>query len=135
MDQTTAPFQKDTKTILVVDDEAIILTLVSRMLDDSEYNILTASSGAQGLQRSRELRDEIHLLISDVKMPGMSGVELATTMTIERPQLKVLLISGFTDEGLELNDEWQFLSKPFAVPQLQALVLSLVSANRKSDVM
>jgi two-component system cell cycle sensor histidine kinase/response regulator CckA len=59
-------------------------------------------------------------------MPGVSGIELATTMTAERPGLKVLLMSGFTEGILVLNEEWHFLPKPFVTSQLRALVADLV---------
>ena len=60
--------------------------------------ILTASSGSMGLQQSREFKGEIHLLLSDFHMSDeMSGVDLAIAMTVDRPQLKVLLMSGFPD--------------------------------------
>jgi len=88
--------QRLKKTILVVDDDPNVLTLVSGLLVDSEYNILTASTSAKALQQSREFKGEINLLLSDFQMPrGMSGADLATAMTLDRPQLKVLLMSGF----------------------------------------
>jgi DNA-binding NtrC family response regulator len=121
------------KTILVVDDEPKILSVVSEVLADAEYNILTAGTGSMGLQRSREFKAEIDLLLSDFQMPGgMSGVDLATAMTIERPQLKVLLMSGFPEGMLVLNEGWHFLAKPFVTSQLRALVVGLVSPDRKS---
>lgn len=121
------------KTILVVDDEPEILSVVSEVLADAEYNILTARTGSMGLQRSREFKGEIDLLLSDFQMPGgMSGVELATAMTIERPQLKVLLMSGFPGGMLVLNEGWHFLAKPFINSQLRALVSGLVSPETKS---
>jgi DNA-binding NtrC family response regulator len=121
------------KTILVVDDEPKILAVVSEVLADGEYNILTASTGSMGLQQSREFKGEIDLLLSDFQMPaGMSGVDLATAMTLERPQLKVLLMSGFPEGMLVLNEGWHFLSKPFVASQLRALVIGLVSPERKS---
>jgi DNA-binding NtrC family response regulator len=122
------------KTILVVDDEPKILSVVvSEVLADGEYNILTASTGSMGLHQSREFKGEIDLLLSDFQMPGgMSGVDLATAMTIERPQLKVLLMSGFPEGMLVLNEGWHFLAKPFVTSQLRALVVGLVSPDRKS---
>jgi DNA-binding NtrC family response regulator len=122
------------KTILVVDDEPKILSVVvSEVLADGEYNILTASTGSMGLHQSREFKGEIDLLLSDFQMPGgMSGVDLATAMTIERPQLKVLLMSGFPEGMLVLNEGWHFLAKPFVASQLRALVVGLVSPDRKS---
>ena len=121
------------KTILVVHDEPKILAVVSEVLADGEYNILTASTGSKGLQLSREFKDEIALLLSDFQMPGgMSGVDLATAMTLDRPQLKVPLMSGFPEGMLVLNEGWHFLAKPFVASQLRALVVGLVSPDKKS---
>src|ERR1700722_8219456 len=89
-------FQNDQKTLLVVDDDPQVLNSVCALLVDSNYKVLQATSGAEALQQSRDYKGEIHLLLSDFQMLGMSGVDLATKMTGERPQLKVLLMSGFT---------------------------------------
>jgi DNA-binding NtrC family response regulator len=111
------------KTILVVDDESAILAFVSRVLDDENYNVLTASTGWMGLARSRQFDGEIQILLSDFQMPGgMSGVELATAVAAERPQLRVLLMSGFPQVILTSNKEWHFLAKPFVASQLRARV-------------
>jgi two-component system, cell cycle sensor histidine kinase and response regulator CckA len=131
MEQTPAP-QKSKKTVLVVDDEPSILAVVSGLLGDDEYNILTAGTAAQALQQSRDFKGAIDLLLSDFQMPGMSGVDLATSMTLERPQLKVLLMSGFPAGMLVLNEGWHFLAKPFVASQLRALVTGLVSPDKKS---
>jgi DNA-binding NtrC family response regulator len=131
MEQTPAP-QHHRKTVLVVDDEPSILAVVSGLLGDDNYNILTAGSAPHALQRSREFEGRIHLLLSDFQMPGMSGVELATAMTLERPQLKVLLMSGFPEGMLVLNEGWHFLAKPFVASQLRALVTGLVSPDKRS---
>ena len=83
-------------TILVVDDDPAVLEVVSRLLVESRYNVLTGRSGEEGLRRSRDFKGQIHLLLSDFQMPHMSGIDLATAMTLERPGLRVLLMSGFT---------------------------------------
>ena len=127
----TPDLQKN-ETILVVDDDANILAAVSGLLDNGEYNILTAGTGAKGLQQSRDFKGEIDLLLSDFQMPGMSGVDLAVAMTIERPNLKVLLMSGFAGGTLILNEGWHFLEKPFLASQLRALVVGLISPDKKS---
>src|SRR5277367_3074308 len=115
------------RTILVVDDEPKVLSVVSEVLKDRDYNILTATTGSMGLQQSREFEGEIDLLLSDFQMPGgMSGVDLATAMTIERSQLKILLMSGFPGGMLVLNEGWHFLAKPFVNSQLRALVAGLI---------
>jgi two-component system cell cycle sensor histidine kinase/response regulator CckA len=117
---------KNEKTILIVDDEPSVIEVVGRMLDRDSLNILTASSGSDALQRSREYPHEIHLLLTDFRMPRMSGMELATKITSERPGLKVLMMSGFSDGMLRLNEGWHFLEKPFVPSRLRALVEGLV---------
>ena len=77
-------------------------------------------------------RLHIHLLLTDFQMPEMDGIQLATAMSIDRPQLKVLMMSGFTGGMLVLNEGWHFLPKPFVSSQLLALVVGLVSPDQKS---
>jgi DNA-binding NtrC family response regulator len=120
------------KTVLVVDDDAHVRDLVAQLLTDSDFNVLAAGDGTTGLQQSRDFEGEIHLLLSDFEMPGMSGVDLARAMTLDRPQLEVLLMSGLADGMLILKEGWHFLSKPFMNSHLRALVLRLVSPERKS---
>jgi DNA-binding NtrC family response regulator len=121
------------RTILVVDDDLVILQTISAVLaTGSRYNVLIASSGELGLLESRAFRGEIHLLLSDFQMTGMSGIELATAMTEDRPNLKVLLMSGFRGGMLVLNEGWHFLPKPFVNSQLRALVSGLVYPDLES---
>ena len=120
----------DQKTIFVVDDDPAVLSCVAAFLAEHDYRVLTWGSGAEALLQSRAYKGEIHLLLSDFQMPAMSGVELATAMTAERPQLKVLLMSGFPGGMLVLNEGWHFLAKPFIASQLHALVAGLVSPDR-----
>jgi CheY-like chemotaxis protein len=120
------------KTILVVDDDPSILSIVSGVLTGHDYSLLVANSGSLGLQVSREFKGEIDLLLSDFQMPGMSGIDLATAMTMDRPELKVLLMSGFPEGMLVLNEGWHFLAKPFVASQLRALVMGLVSPKKTS---
>ena len=67
---------------------------------------------------SQNYQPAIHLLLSDFDMPGMNGIALATQISVERPQIKVLLMSGFTEGMLVLNEGWHFLPKPFIASQL-----------------
>jgi FixJ family two-component response regulator len=126
----TPSFRHDQKTIFVVDDDPAVLACVAEFLADQDYHLLTWGSGTEALLQSRAYEGEIHLLLSDFQMPVMSGVELATAMTAERPQLKVLLMSGFPGGMLVLNEGWHFLAKPFIASQLHALVAGLVSPDR-----
>jgi DNA-binding response OmpR family regulator len=120
------------RTILVVDDDPAILKYVSGVLADADYRVLTAASGAAALRQSRDYKGEIHLLLSDFQMPAMSGIELATQMCVDRPQLKVLMMSGFSGGMLVLNEGWHFLAKPFVPSQLRALILGLISPDSGS---
>ena len=124
--------QDNQRTILVVDDDPGILKFVSELLVDADYRVLTASSGAAALQQSKDYKGEIHLLLSDFQMPAMSGIELATQMCVDRPRLRVLMMSGFTGGMLVLNEGWHFLPKPFVPSQLRALILGLVFPDRGS---
>lgn len=116
------------KTILIVDDDPVILDLVSGYLTKkNQYTIITATSGEEAVRLSKNHVGQIHLLLTDFQMPKMSGVVLATEMSQQRPDLKVLLMSGFTDGMLVLNEGWHFLAKPFVPSQLNNLIVSLIS--------
>jgi len=116
-------------TILLVDDEPQILRLVSNILED--YNILTASTGSEAILRSNQYKNEINLLLSDFEMPGMTGMELAAQITVARPKIKVLLMSGYTGGMLVLNEGWHFLAKPFIPSQLRSLVQAVTSQQQE----
>jgi len=124
--------EQQQRTILVVDDDPDVLKFVSGLLVDADYHVLTASSGAAALQQSKAYEGEIHLLLADFQMPAMSGIELATHMSVDRPKLKVLMMSGFTGGMLVLNEGWHFLAKPFVPSQLRALILGLMYPNSDS---
>jgi two-component system cell cycle sensor histidine kinase/response regulator CckA len=120
------------KTILVVDGDPEVLRFVSGVLVDSNYNVLRASSGSLGLQQSRNFKSEIHLLLSDFALSGMCGMDLATQVTLDRPKIQVLLMSGFPGGMLVLNEGWHFLAKPFIPSQLRTIISGLISPNKPS---
>jgi two-component system, cell cycle sensor histidine kinase and response regulator CckA len=126
--EASAP-QNAQRTILVVDDDEGVLGFVSRLLVNSNYNVLTASSGAGAIQQSRDCQTEIHLLLTDFEMPNMTGIELATALCADRPDLKVLMMSGFSGGMLVLNEGWHFLAKPFIASQLRTLIRGLIPAT------
>jgi DNA-binding NtrC family response regulator len=125
--------ESDRKAVLVVDDDPTVLVVVAAVLGQIEYNILTAASGLKALEESRAFNGDIHVLLSDFEMPQMSGVELATVLSAERPELKVLLMSGFEGGMLVLNEGWHFLPKPFIASQLRTLVSGLAFPDRRSE--
>ena len=106
-----------TETILFVEDEESVRELVSEYLRGRGYTILEASDGVQALELAEKHAGKIHLLITDVVMPRISGRELATRLTAARAGLKVLYISGYTDDSIfrhgVLEGGMSFLQKPF----------------------
>jgi len=115
------------KTILVVDDEPTIRKFVSAILSQSGYEVIVAESAEEALQQSRAHQGTIHLLLSNIQMPGTTGIELSTKMSLERPDIRVLLMSGFSSGMLVLNEGWHFLHKPFIPSQLRELVTGVLA--------
>ena len=95
-----------------------------------DYNVLSAGSGKEAFQVSRNYKPAIHLLLSNFEMPEMNGIVLARQISLERPQIKVLLMSGITGGTLILNEGWHFLPKPFIASQMNALVAGLINPER-----
>ena len=118
------------KTILVVDDDPVVLKYVSELLANTQYRILIANNPREALQQSADCTGKIDVLLSDFQMEGMTGVDLATKICKERPDVKVLLMSGFTDGMLVLNAGWHYLTKPFVPSQLRALVAGLLYPDK-----
>ena len=118
------------KTLLVVDDDPSVLTFVHDVLHEGGHHVLSAPNGPEGLSLATNHAGEIHLLLSDFQMPGMSGIDLATAITRDRPNIKVLMMSGFADGMLVLNEGWHFLAKPFIPSQLRALVTGLLFPDK-----
>jgi signal transduction histidine kinase len=120
-----------TETVLVVEDEAIIRSLVVRTLREQGYEVVEARYGSEALERWEERRDDVGLLVSDVVMPGMSGVELAKRLAGDRPELRILLMSGFADplagEPLSAPSGSAFLEKPFTPSELLRRVRETLS--------
>ncbi len=101
-----------------------------RFLTLSGFTVFEAADGVEALELSRRLEGDIHLLITDVVMPRMGGRELALALLAERPRLRVLFISGYTDDAGDLRevagDAGDFLQKPFRPEVLVARVRGLL---------
>ncbi len=92
-----APFPGGAETILLVEDEEAVRTLVREVLSRLGYRVLVASDGVEALALSRRFEEPIHLLLTDVIMPGMDGRELAERMMVARPDTRVLFMSGYAE--------------------------------------
>ncbi len=121
-----------TETILLVEDEAGVRDVVCRMLEPAGYRILPAAGPQEALEVSRGYQGPIHLLFTDVVMPGMSGRELADRILAQRPGLKVLFMSGYTENAVfhhgVLDLGISFINKPFKYTILMKKVREVLDA-------
>ncbi|HMJ07350.1 MAG TPA: ATP-binding protein [Chthoniobacterales bacterium] len=111
------------ETVLVVEDEEIVRELVCDVLSEQGYYVLCAPDGHVALQLAGDFDGQIHLMITDVIMPHMNGPELATRLAVTRPEMKVLYVSGYSDNDIGnhgvLESQIDLLQKPFT-PQTLA---------------
>jgi two-component system cell cycle sensor histidine kinase/response regulator CckA len=106
-----------TETLLLVEDEAMVRDLVRRLLESYGYAVLEARNGAEALEVAGAHDARIDLVLTDVVMPQLSGPDLAARLCHLRPGLRVIFMSGYTEEKLDpqgvLEPHVQFLAKPF----------------------
>ena len=121
-EEPAQPATGGSETILLVEDEEIVRSLVREMLETVGYRVLEAPDGPAALELAAECGEPIDALVSDVVMPGLSGQELAAQLTAERPSLGVLFTSGYNEEAITnhgvLSPGSAFLEKPFSAEQL-----------------
>jgi PAS domain S-box-containing protein len=122
-----------TETVLVVEDEAQVGDLTRRILEAQGYRVLIARDGGTALELVRTRSDPIHLLVTDVVMPGMSGRALAVELLRQRPDLKVLYLSGYAPDAVVqhgvLEPGTAFLQKPFTAATLSRKVRAELDAR------
>ena len=110
------------RTVLLAEDEPALRALAQRVLRGAGYQLIVAEDGYAALEAARAHQGVIDLLISDVVMPRLSGLELAGILLVERPQLRVLLLSGYPQraapESAVLLNDVPFLAKPFVPDDL-----------------
>lgn len=115
--------------ILVADDEPLIRNLVTLLMQQEGYFVLSAADGHEGLQLSRKYPGAIDLVITDVEMPRMNGSDLCGHLTEERPGIWVLMMSGADmSEIVSQNAHLLFLPKPFNGETLKARVRAILAA-------
>ena len=105
----------DKNIVLVVDDEPTILRTASATLAGIGLRVIVAEDGHAGWEAFTKFHDEICLVLTDIVMPVMNGLELAERIREMRPGMKILLMSGYSDKALEIEGRlnFEFIRKPF----------------------
>jgi DNA-binding NtrC family response regulator len=120
--------------ILVVDDEAVIREAVKRILEQEGYQVITATSGHTALEKVQN--DDFTVVISDLKMPGMGGMEVLKSIKILQPDVPVIIITGYATVETAVdaikNGAFDYLSKPFTPPQVKELVNKAIEQRKLS---
>jgi CheY-like chemotaxis protein len=118
------PVHGGAETVLLVEDEHLVRQLTHEILRRSGYRVLEAADGAEALRLLHDQADRIDLLLTDVVMPGMSGYELVERARPLRPDMRILFVSGYSEEAItrqrQLATDIELLAKPFTPGGLTA---------------
>lgn len=124
---------RGTETVLLVEDESSLRELTRKFLEEHGYTVLQAENGLKAIEVAERHAGPIHLLLTDVVMPGMTGHKLAQELESSRPQMKVVYMSGYTDEAITnhgiLKPGTSFIEKPFTREALLRKVHNLLHAE------
>ncbi|MDQ1334157.1 MAG: hypothetical protein QG552_1107, partial [Thermodesulfobacteriota bacterium] len=122
------------ETILIVEDDVSVLYLTERILDHLGYAVLTSASPAEALTMAREYQGEIHLLMTDVILPEMSGMDLAGEMLKIHPTIRTLFMSGYTADVIARQGMPEkavhFVQKPFTFDRLARRVREAIGIEK-----
>ena len=121
--------KKNPETILVVDDDPLMLHVIEEEISYHGFKPITASNGEEALKKAEN--EEVDLLVTDIMMPGMNGVDLAKKLTVMKPNTKVLFMSGYVCPSVAHQgtpgSEFSFIQKPFAPDTLVQKMKSVLS--------
>jgi DNA-binding NtrC family response regulator len=127
------PSPSGNETILLVEDEEAVRKIAARALTQNGYRVLEAKSGEDALRLSGGFYEPIHLLLTDMVMPGIGGAETARVLKGRRPDLNVLLMSGYTENPAQreavFSSETPFLQKPFTLENLARKVREVLDGG------
>jgi CheY-like chemotaxis protein len=128
------PEKRGFGTVLVVEDDNSVRALIRRTLEKAGYDVLEAASPEEALPISQTFGGTVHLLITDIVMPGSNGRELAERLQPGRPEMRVLYISGYTDNAIVhhgvVDERVDFLQKPFTPQALVARVHAVIEGDK-----
>jgi PAS domain S-box-containing protein len=130
--ESTAKTIRGQEVLLVVEDEPAVRNLVASSLRNDGYRLLLAGSAEEALEIEAAHDDAIDLLLTDAIMPGKSGVELAGLLAVKRPGLRVIVMSGYTEDTLNgLDARIELLQKPFAPRDLRRRIREALDQPRE----
>jgi CheY-like chemotaxis protein len=133
-EQASTPSLEGSETILVVEDDEPVGKMAERMLGGYGYRVLTARNGTEALEISGSYSGPVHLLLTDVVMPDMTGLDLAEQLKSRFPEIKVLYMSGYTDNVIAdhgvLEKDVNFIQKPFSREGLGGKVREVLDNKR-----
>lgn len=134
MENVATSLKNTLETILVVDDNHLILAVIVAILKRANFRVFSAISGPLALRLAAETDSAIDLLLSDVEMPEMSGPDLGQELKKTRPDIHVMLMSG-GDNGnlLVLNYGWAYIQKPFVPERLVLMVKEVLHSPDRSQ--
>jgi len=116
------PMEQGTQTILVVEDEEMVRGLICEVLRREGYRVVACGDAAEGIEASRRHGPGIDLLLTDVLMPGMNGPEMASRIQEAFPRLRVVFMSGYSEQALarqaQVTASFEYLQKPFTLKSL-----------------
>ena len=113
--------------VLLADDDALVRNLVRRILEAAGFLLLCAADGPEALVLCRAYSQRIDVLLTDVDMPGMDGIALAQQITCERPETRVIFMSGSMTRGIP--EDVPFILKPFSPGELRAKINEVLGNN------
>jgi len=130
---TAKPPAGGRETILLVEDEEIILTMARLMLEQLEYSVIPFARPSEAIEAARKHQGEIHLMLSDVVMPEMNGPDLAEKIRSLHPGIKCLFMSGYTDDIIAcrgvLEEGVNFIQKPFSMEGMAVKIRAVLDGR------
>ena len=119
----------DPRTVLVVDDEALVREMLRTVLEGEGLTVLEAGDGREGLERYKSDHGRIDLVILDLNMPGMTGYDMQAELQIVDPDVKMIVVTGYMPDEERLVGVQEIISKPVQIPKLTATVREILASS------
>ena len=123
--------KEETPYLLLIDDDQMVLDILNEVLQSTKVTIITAHSGQEALTVFKQYRKKIKLILLDLFLPDISGIEIFKQIMETRSDLKVIFMSGFPDQDIlklkELPGEFDYIQKPFSLRDIKTKVQKIIS--------